>query len=158
MKYDLDEFDFRILRALAKNCRLSNVELESEVKLSHSAISRRISKLEETGIIEQYSARIRLSAIGFSVRAFVAVSREPSIAAAELGEALSRLPGVTASYVVTGDQDIFLEVVAENLSVFADVMLNVVQTVPGVATTRSTFVMRQWRNGNLPEKDYTSGM
>ncbi len=46
---------------------------------------------------------------------------------------------------MTGDQDVFLEVFARDLQDFADLMLTKVQSVPGVATTRTTFVMRERR-------------
>jgi Lrp/AsnC family leucine-responsive transcriptional regulator len=142
----LDEFDQRLLAALARNARASNLELEGEVKLSHSAISRRIARLEAAGVIEGYGARINQAKIGFSVRAFVAVTRAPSISAEELGQRLSEITGVAVSYVVTGEQDIFLEVFAKDLQDFADLMLTKVQSVTGVATTKTIFVMREWRS------------
>ncbi|MGL4243768.1 MAG: Lrp/AsnC family transcriptional regulator, partial [Beijerinckiaceae bacterium] len=43
---DIDDFDRRIIAALSRNARASNLELQEEVKLSHSAISRRIARLE----------------------------------------------------------------------------------------------------------------
>jgi Lrp/AsnC family transcriptional regulator, leucine-responsive regulatory protein len=141
----LDEFDRRILAALARNARASNLELEGEVKLSHSAISRRIARLEAAGVIEGYGARIDQAKLGLTVRAFVGVTRAPSLSAEELCRTLAAVPGVAVSYVVTGEQDVFLEVFARDLQDFADLMLAKVQSVPGVATTRTIFVMREQR-------------
>ncbi|MCA3260569.1 MAG: Lrp/AsnC family transcriptional regulator [Telmatospirillum sp.] len=141
----MDEFDDRILAALTKNARASNLELEAKVGLSHSAISRRIARLEKAGIIEGYGARIDRAKLGLTVRAFVGVTRDPSISAEELAQTLAAIPGVAVGYVVTGDQDVFLEVFAKNLQDFADLMLARVQSVRGVATTRTIFVMREWR-------------
>jgi DNA-binding Lrp family transcriptional regulator len=45
--------------------------------------------------------------------------------------------------VVTGDQNVFLEVVATDLQAFADLMLKNVQTATGVATTRSIFITEE---------------
>jgi Lrp/AsnC family transcriptional regulator, leucine-responsive regulatory protein len=145
----LDAFDHRILAALSRNARSSNLELEAEVKLSHSAISRRIARLEQAGVIEGYGARINQAKLGLTVRAFVGVTRGPLLSAEELSRKLAEIPGVKASYVVTGDQDVFLEVFAKDLQDFADLMLTRVQSVPGVATTRTIFVMREWQG--LPE-------
>lgn len=142
---DLDEFDRRILAALSRNARASNLELEGEVKLSHSAISRRIARLEAAGVIEGYGARIDQAKLGLSVRAFVGVTRSASLSAEELCRTLAAIPGVAVSYVVTGDQDVFLEVFARDLKDFAELMLTKVQSVPGVATTRTIFVMREQR-------------
>jgi Lrp/AsnC family leucine-responsive transcriptional regulator len=147
--HELDQFDMRLLRALSENCRKTNKELVETVKLSHSAISRRITRLEEMGVLEGYSARINSSAIGLTVRAMVAVSREASVPAETLGATLAKLPGVIRSYVVTGEQDLFLEILAKDLTEFADLMLKGVQATKGVTTTKSIFVMRQWEN-NFP--------
>jgi Lrp/AsnC family leucine-responsive transcriptional regulator len=141
----VDDFDDRILAALAQNARASNLELEAKVGLSHSAISRRIARLERAGVIEGYGARIDRAKLGLTVRAFVGVTRDPSISAEELAQTLAAIPGVAVGYVVTGDQDVFLEVFAKNLQDFADLMLARVQSVRGVATTRTIFVMREWR-------------
>jgi Lrp/AsnC family transcriptional regulator, leucine-responsive regulatory protein len=141
----LDEFDGRILAALARNARASNLELEGEVRLSHSAISRRIARLEAAGVIQGYGARIDQAKLGLTVRAFVGVTRAPSLSAEELCRKLATIPGVSVSYVVTGDQDVFLEVFAKDLRDFADLMLTRVQSVPGVSTTRTIFVMREQR-------------
>jgi Lrp/AsnC family transcriptional regulator, leucine-responsive regulatory protein len=141
----LDEFDRRILAALSRNARASNLELEGEVKLSHSAISRRIARLEAAGVIEGYGARINQAALGLTVRAFVAVTRDPALSAKELAETLARVEGVEASHVVTGEQDVFLDIRAPDLQAFADLMLNRVQATKGVATTKSIFVMAAYR-------------
>jgi Lrp/AsnC family transcriptional regulator, leucine-responsive regulatory protein len=146
MNNDLDAFDYRIIAALTQNARVSNLELEAEVKLSHSAISRRIARLEKLGVIEGYGARINQAKLGNTVRAFVGVTRDTSVQAEKLCQRLSRLDGVSVSYVVTGEQDVFLEVFARDLQHFADMMLTKVQSTDGVATTRSIFVMREWRN------------
>lgn len=143
----LDQFDMRILSALSADARKTNKELEAVVKLSHSAISRRIARLEEMGVLKGYSARIDTSLLGLTVRAIVAVSREASVPTETLGATLSKIPGVVRCYVVTGEQDIFLEILARDLDAFADLMLKGVQAAKGVTTTRSIFIMRQWENG-----------
>lgn len=148
----------RILSALSEDGRRTNKDLEDVVKLSHSAISRRIARLEELGVLQGYTARINTSLLGLTVRAIVAVSREASVPAEALGASLAKLPGVVRSYVVTGEQDIFLEILANDLVAFSDLMLKGVQATKGVTTTKSIFVMRQWENGlpnalgTMPEK------
>jgi Lrp/AsnC family transcriptional regulator, leucine-responsive regulatory protein len=138
----MDEFDRRIISALQRNARLTNLELEQEVKLSHSAISRRIKRLEASGIIEGYVARINNEKIGFKVHAFVSVTRSPATSALDLAQQLAAIDGVSLSYIVTGDQDVFLEVVAKDLQDFSDLMLTKVQAVSGVATTKTIFAIR----------------
>jgi DNA-binding Lrp family transcriptional regulator len=54
----LDQFDLKLLAALEADGRLTNAELAEKIGLSASQCSRRRIRLEETGIIEGYSAHI----------------------------------------------------------------------------------------------------
>jgi DNA-binding Lrp family transcriptional regulator len=60
----LDQFDLKLLAALEADGRLTNAELAEKVGLSASQCSRRRIRLEETGIIEGYSARLNASRLG----------------------------------------------------------------------------------------------
>lgn len=140
MKPDIDDFDRQILAALGTNARLSNLELARLVPLSHSAISRRIRRMEEAGIIRGYQAKLDPAAMGESVRAFAAVQRQPHVPAIEVARALENVPGVVGCWIVSGDSDIMLEIAARDMAHFSATMLNEIQTAPGVAATRSTFI------------------
>ena len=54
----LDAFDRKILAALQRNGRLSNVELADEIGLSASPCLRRVRMLEEAGVIRGYQANL----------------------------------------------------------------------------------------------------
>ena len=60
----LDRIDARILAALAADGRVSVAELARTVGLSPPSVSERIKRLEESGVIEGYSARIDPRALG----------------------------------------------------------------------------------------------
>lgn len=138
---ELDEFDRQILAALQRNARLSNLELAGRIALSHSAISRRIKRLEDAGIIKGYSARVDREAAGESVRAFVGVARQPAVPAMEVAEALKAVPGVASCWIISGDFDVMIELAARDMAEFSSVMLDKVQTARGVAATRSMLVL-----------------
>ncbi|WZB71990.1 Lrp/AsnC family transcriptional regulator [Achromobacter xylosoxidans] len=55
-KHQLDGYDRRILEALQKNGRLSNVELAEQIGLSPSPCLRRVRMLEDAGVIQGYEA------------------------------------------------------------------------------------------------------
>ncbi|MGH8229997.1 MAG: Lrp/AsnC family transcriptional regulator, partial [Steroidobacteraceae bacterium] len=54
----LDELDRRILRALTANARATNVEIARRVGLSEAPCSRRIHRLEQSGVITGYGVRV----------------------------------------------------------------------------------------------------
>lgn len=138
---DIDEFDRRILDALRADARLSNVDLAARIGLSHSAISRRVKRLEEDGVIRGYRAVIDPAAVGIGACAFVSVRRLPEAPAAALADKLAAIAEVRSVWILSGDFDLMVEIAAADMADYARVMLESVQTIPGVASTRSMFVL-----------------
>ena len=72
----LDNLDRRILVALQRDARLTNVQLAEEVGLSPSPCLRRVRLLEEAGIIRGYQAQIDRDGVGLGLTVFVGVKVE----------------------------------------------------------------------------------
>jgi Lrp/AsnC family leucine-responsive transcriptional regulator len=142
-EHRLDDLDRRILNELAANARLSNMDLAARVPLSHSAISRRIARLERSGAIRGYGADIDPAALGLSIRAFVGVRRDPAANVELLSQGLRAIPEVAACWIVTGEHDFLLDVRVHDMNVFSDAVLNRIQKVAGVLATVSVFVLRE---------------
>lgn len=138
---DLDELDLRLLAELRMNARLTNLELAARLPLSHSAISRRIARLEREGVLRGYRAEVDPSAVGLTIRAFVGVQRDPKASVDLIGQDLRAIEAVAGCWIVTGEQDFFLDVSARDMAHFSDVLLNHIQKVSGVVATRSIFVL-----------------
>ena len=107
----LDNAGKEILRALQDNARISFAELGRKVGLSGPAITDRVRKMEEAGIIAGYHARVNAAKIGFPVTGFVRmqISRENF----QKVIAMARdTPEVRECHHSSGDDTFFLKVVA----------------------------------------------
>lgn len=71
---DLDAHDQKILALLQENARLSFTEIGRRVHLTSPAVAERIKRLEESGVIDGYGARLNLRKIGYSFEAFVQIT------------------------------------------------------------------------------------
>ena len=69
-----DELDWRIIDILQINARLSFAEIGRKVGLSASAIAERIQRLEESEVIESYSARLKPKKIGYGLSVYISMS------------------------------------------------------------------------------------
>lgn len=72
MKYD--EIDYLILAELQKNSRLSIRELSKRVNLSTPAVSERVKRLEDSGIIEGYTIKINKKKLGLTIDCIIKVT------------------------------------------------------------------------------------
>ena len=141
----LDAIDRRILRILQENARIPNVELAQAVGLSPSPCLRRVRDLEERGIVRRYVGLVDPGAVGLPVSVFVHVSLERQVERAlETFEAavLDR-PEVMECYLMTGDADYLLRVVVPDLEAFQRFLMEHLTRVPGVASIKSSFALRQ---------------
>ncbi|MEK9753227.1 MAG: Lrp/AsnC family transcriptional regulator [Rhodospirillaceae bacterium] len=159
LKFNLDEIDRRILAALQGNAKLRNVELAEAVGLSASPCLRRVKHMEETGVIRGYATLVDPQAIGLPVSVFVQVTLEKQIEASlESFEArIATWPEVMECYLMTGDADYLLRVVAADLNAYQDFLMKKLTRVAGVASIKSSFALRriQYRTA-LPLNDAAS--
>jgi len=144
-KIDLDEIDRRILASLQAYARLRNVELAEQVGLSASPCLRRVKRLEETGVIRGFATLVDPEAVGLPVSVFVQVTLErQSEAALETFEShIAEWPEVMECYLMTGDADYLLRVVAADLTAYQEFLMNKLTRVEGVASIKSSFALRR---------------
>ena len=144
-KLILKEIDNRILAQLQENARLSNVDLSKKINLSQSPCLRRVKKLEDAGVIKGYFALIDQNAVGLPVSVFVSVSLEKQIESAlELFEkTIKSRPEVMECYLMTGDADYLLRVVAKDLSAYERFVLDHLTRIKGVSSIKSSFALKQ---------------
>ena len=144
-KTDLDEIDRRILASLQAHARLRNVELAEQVGLSASPCLRRVKRLEETGVIRGFATLVDPEAVGLPVSVFVQVTLERQAEAAlEAFEShITEWPEVMECYLMTGDADYLLRVVAADLTAYQEFLMNKLTRVEGVASIKSSFALRR---------------
>ncbi|WP_349263415.1 Lrp/AsnC family transcriptional regulator [Steroidobacter sp.] len=113
----IDQIDRRILRALQKDGRLQNVELAKRVGLSPSPCLRRVRRLEEAGVIDRYAALLDASKIGVNLTVFARISliSQDAETVERFTNAMRNLPQVVECYVMAGECDALLRVVAADL-------------------------------------------
>lgn len=139
----LDEADIRILQLLQSEGRIAVVDLAERVNLSATACHKRIAKLEDAGVITGYGAHVALRALGYKVEAFVAVSidRQAKVTADSFKEAIAKLDGLRAWFLLSGDTDFLLHIIAPDLDAYTRRVLDQITSLPGAQAVRTSFVL-----------------
>ncbi len=142
---DLDAIDCRILETLQGDARVSNVELSDRVGLSPSPCLRRVRQLEDDGTIRSYVTLLDPAEVGLPVSVFVQVSLEKQVddALEKFEQEIVARPEVMECYLMTGDSDYLLRVVAPDLDAFQRFMLDHLTKIPGVSSIKSSFALKQ---------------
>lgn len=141
----LDAIDWRILKELQADGRITNIALASKIGLSAPPCLRRVRALEEAGLIAGYSANLDEEALGFSLTAFAMV-RLHNQAEADLRAFENLLigwPSVREAHMLSGESDYMLKCVARDLVAFQDFVLNELTSAPNVASVKTFLTIRR---------------
>ena len=136
----IDEIDRQIIALLREDARRAFQDIGAHVALSAPAVKRRVDRLEAAGVVRGYTASIDPGRFGWGTHAFVALSCEGRMAAAEVREAVERHPEVEAAYTVAGEASAILHVRARDTTHLEET-LERIRDHPGITRTRTAVVL-----------------
>jgi len=142
---ELDELDKKILDVLQADGRISNAELARRIKLSPPATLSRIRRLEEQGIIRQYTALLDQDKMGFDMLCFINVSLQMHQfdQVEKFRAIIARMPEVLECYHITGEFDYLLKVAIRNRKDLERFVVNQLTPIPGVARIYTSLVLTE---------------
>ncbi|MBX9989668.1 MAG: Lrp/AsnC family transcriptional regulator [Phreatobacter oligotrophus] len=144
VKARLDAIDWKILRELQADGRMTNVELASRVGISAPPCLRRVRALEEMGVIRGYRALLAAERLGYGVTVFAMVHLA-SQAEADLNafaEKVRHWPVIRECHTVSGDFDFVMKCVAPDLASFQHFVGELTAT-PNVRNVRTVLTLGQ---------------
>jgi Lrp/AsnC family leucine-responsive transcriptional regulator len=110
----MDAIDLLLIELLQKNARMTISDLSKKLNLSRPSIKERMFRLQEKGIIEGYSARISLKAIGRDILLFIQL-RSLKVSPLTFEEKIANDPDILECHRVTGETDYFLKAAVHNM-------------------------------------------
>jgi len=138
--HSIDETDVKILEILQKEGRKKRSEIAEEVGLSLPAASERLRKLEESGFIKGYFAKVDHKLLGKDITAFVFVTVDSSKHFPSLVEHANSMEEVLECHAITGDGTHLLKVRTENTASL-EKMLARIQSWSGITKTTTSIVL-----------------
>ncbi|MDP3652036.1 MAG: Lrp/AsnC family transcriptional regulator [Rhodoferax sp.] len=140
----LDRFDISLLAALQKDAQATHQQLGEQIHLSASQVSRRIQRLQSSGIIRRYVALLDPALVGLGVRAvtYVTLTRHSGDEGMAFEREIAAFSEVLECYSVTGECDYILQIVAANLNDLSESVLRRLTRIQGVSSIRSNIVLQ----------------
>ena len=159
MKIQLDEVDRQLLAYLQDDARMTNTELARRVDLSPPGLQKRIRKLEESGVIEQYATIVNREALGFDMLCFVQVTlkhHEPE-SVQTFRERVQQMPEVQDCYFLTGEYDYLLKVLVRNRRDLERFLVETLTPLPGMDKIRTSMVLSEIKASTAVPANYQNG-
>lgn len=139
----MDKKDQQILTLLQENAKISNVKLAEEIGLTPPATLERVKKLEETGMITGYHARVDRDKLGYKVPVLIAVTlmkhQKQNIQA--FIEFLQNTPEIVTYFHVTGAYDYLLQVNMQDIKALHHFLVNKLTGNEGIDKAETFLIM-----------------
>ncbi|MBI2718759.1 MAG: Lrp/AsnC family transcriptional regulator [Rhizobiales bacterium] len=142
--FRLDATDWKILRELQRDGRLTNVALAARVGLSPPPCLRRVQALEKAGLIAGYRALLDAAALGFQIAVIAQVGLKSQAEAAlhDFEDQARRWPLVREAYAVSGEADFLLKLAARDLPELQDFIIRELTAAANVDSVKTTLILR----------------
>jgi Lrp/AsnC family transcriptional regulator len=152
MEKILDEADRRILRELQKDSSRTVTQIAEAVGLSHAPCWRRIQRLRSEGIIVRESAVLDRTKLGWDLEFFVYLkfSMQGRANVFEFRERIIQHDRVIGAYIVLGNYDLMLHVVARDMRDYQEFYLEHLSGSPDLGDINSMTVMATLKEGHIP--------
>lgn len=114
---NLDALNWKILKCLQENARQSNAEIGRQVGITSPAVSERIKRMEDAGIILGYKTVVSPLDMGYQLKAIITLHAfigklKPFL------EKVKTYDEVLNCYRVTGNENIVMEVLLKNQNIW----------------------------------------
>ena len=147
---DLDRIDLRILGALQRDGRISNLKLADTVSLSPTAVLARVQRLTREGFIRGYHAELDPGKLGRGMVVFVEVllDRTTSNLFDQFKAAVQVHDEIMECHMVAGGFDYLLKTRMADMAAYRAFAGQVLWQLPGVRETRTYAVMEEVKSGS----------
>ena len=134
-----DKIDQKIIEYLKENSRESFVDIGKKLKLSESAVRRRVKNLVDSGTIKRFTLELGEENV---TSAIVLVSVDSATDTSKVSLKLAKLEGVKTVYEITGQYDITTIISASNISEINN-SIDALRKIPGVIDTNTVIILRK---------------
>ncbi|MDZ7638833.1 MAG: Lrp/AsnC family transcriptional regulator [Bryobacterales bacterium] len=137
----MDDVDSKALTLLCQNGRMSWADLAQHLNLSPPAVAERVRKLEERGIIREYTALLDSASFGFGLQAFVAITLGKAKHRKSFLRSVQKMPEILECHHIAGEADFLLKVLVRDTAHLDSLIAEGLREISGVQRTNTTVVL-----------------
>jgi DNA-binding Lrp family transcriptional regulator len=144
--FQLDDRDMEILLLLMKNSKQSLGQLSQKLGIPKSSIYRKITKLEQDGVIKNYSIAIDFEKIGKPITSFILISvlfQSTERSQEEIALDIIKIPEIYEIHIITGEYDMIAKARTKSVEELGDIIVKSVRNIEGVGKTITNVALKK---------------
>ena len=134
----VDDLDLRLLSELKNDGSISIPLLAKKLDINASVLYSRIKRLIKKNMIKKYTIDIDETQLGFGVKAYVGINRDPKFKT-EIHQYLLQIPEIDRIIEVTGRFDLLVDILSKDLDQLHSIVVDKIGKIDGIQNTE-TFV------------------
>jgi DNA-binding Lrp family transcriptional regulator len=140
---EIDEVDLQIIRLLRSDARRSARAIAREISMSPGAVTERLSRLEESGVIRGYHADVDPEALGYRMRVMIFIQLDVNVPRSDTLDFLVEMKEIIAMYFVTGRWDLVVLGRVRSQEHLDQGVLNRLRQCPGFVRSETTLILER---------------
>ncbi len=152
----LDRIDLKILEQLQSNSKITNLDLSKKIGLSPAPTLERVKKLEQTGVISSYHAKVDPEALGLKVNTYVQVNLawQKEKALENFIAKVHEIDEITECYIITGDADFIMKIVCKDIAVYEQLLFKRLSQIDEVERIKTLMTLSKVKKSKVLPFDY----
>lgn len=152
----LDKIDLQILKLLQENSKITNLDLSKKIGLSPAPTLERVKKLEQSGVIKSYHAKVDAVAIGLNVRTFALVNLawQKEQALDNFLAKIRSIDEVTECYIITGEADFLMKIVCKDLPSYEKLLFKTLSQIEEIERIKSLMTLSKVKKDKVLPFNY----
>lgn len=141
----LDDTDIALLKALQTNARIAMTDLAAALGVSASTCQRRLTRLEESGLVERYTVLLDEECLGYdgSVLVQITLDSQSETALSAFESAVADIPELVDCHLMAGEADYQLRLVVRDMRDFERIHKGHLSRLPHVSRMQSNMALRR---------------
>jgi DNA-binding Lrp family transcriptional regulator len=153
----LDKTDLKIIEILQKSSKITNLDLSKKIGLSPAPTLERVKKLESSGVIKSYHARIDQRKLGLNVNTFVLVSLDWKRAKTHESflSKIEDIDEISECYIITGEADFIIKITCKDLQAYEELLFKKLSQIEEVERLKTLMTLSTSKKSELLPFDYS---
>lgn len=139
----IDNVDLKILEILMQDAKKPYTEVAKKAFVSGGTVHVRMSKMEESGIVEKTTLKVNYAKLGYDITAFIGIFLQKSALYEQVMTSLKTIPEVVSIHYTTGNYSMFVKIHCKDTNHLKVVLHDKIQQIEGIERTETMISLEE---------------